>query len=201
MNRLEKFISMNRFLVFVFFALLLSYSVSGQRKKTEPTSSAPTASAFSEKIKGLKPYTGFLNYYYDEKNDKIFLSIESFDTEFLYIVSLPAGIGSNDIGLDRGQLGGERIVKFEKRGPKVLMIEPNYRYRAITNNIDERKAVEQAFAQSVLWGFTVVADEGGKVLVDATDFFLQDAHDVIGTLKATQQGSYGLDKSRSAFYS
>jgi hypothetical protein len=200
MNRLEKFTSMNRFLVFVFFALLLSYSVSAQRKKTESASPAPTTSAFSEKIKGLKPYTGFLNYYYDEKTDKIFLSIESFDTELLYIVSLPAGIGSNDIGLDRGQLAGERIVKFERRGPKVLLIEPNYRYRAITNNVDEQRSVQEAFAQSVLWGFTVVAEEGGKVLVDASDFFMQDAHDVIGTLRATNQGNYSLDKSRSAFY-
>jgi hypothetical protein len=102
--------------------------------------------------------------------------------------------------LDRGQLGGERVVKFEKRGPKVLLIEPNYRYRAISNNPDERKAVEEAFAHSVLWGFKVEIEEEGKVLVDATDFFMQDAHDVAGTLKSTGQGSYSVDKSRSAFY-
>ncbi len=191
---------MNRFLILIFCFLFSCTFTLAQRKKAAPASSQPVSSAYAEKIKGLKPYPGFLNYYYDEKNDKIFLSIESFDTEFLYIVSLPAGIGSNDIGLDRGQLGGERIVKFERRGPKVLMVEPNYRYRAITTNADERKSVEEAFAQSVLWGFVVAAEEGGKVLVEATDFFLQDAHDVIGTLRSTQQGSYTLDKSRSAFY-
>lgn len=148
----------------------------------------------------MKYYPGYFDFYYDEKQDKIFLVIDKFNTEFLYVNSLPAGIGSNDIGLDRGQLGDDRIVKFERRGPKVLMVQPNYRFRAITNNTDEQKAVEQAFAQSVLWGFTVTAEEENKVLVDATDFYFQDVHDVIGRLRNQQQGNYSLDKSRSAFY-
>ncbi|HNP07293.1 MAG TPA: DUF5117 domain-containing protein, partial [Cyclobacteriaceae bacterium] len=148
----------------------------------------------------MKKYEGFFEFYYDEKQDKIFLVIDKFNEEFLYINSLSAGIGSNDIGLDRGQLGGERIVKFDKRGPKVLLIQPNYRYRANSDNAMERRAVEQAFAQSALWGFTVVAEETNRVLVDATDFFLRDSHDVIGQLKSSKQGNYSLDKSRSAIY-
>ncbi|HEY3429136.1 MAG TPA: zinc-dependent metalloprotease [Cyclobacteriaceae bacterium] len=169
-----------------------------QKKKNEPAPSSP--SGIAAKVAGMKYSPGYFDFYYDEKQDKIFLVIDKFDTEFLYVNSLPAGVGSNDIGLDRGQLGDDRIVKFERRGPKVLLIQPNYRYRAISENADERKAVEQAFAQSVLWGFTVTAEEGGKVLVDASDFYLQDMHDVIGALKSQQQGSYSLDKSRSAFY-
>ncbi len=200
MNKLEKLISMKRYLISALCLVCIVSPILAQRKKTASTSVQLPASSFAEKIKGLKSYIGFQNYYYDEKTDKIYLSIENFDTEFLYIVSLPAGVGSNDIGLDRGQLSGERIVKFERRGPKVLMVEPNYKYRAITNNADEQKSVQEAFAQSVLWGFVVAAEEDGKVLVDASDFFLQDAHDVIGTLRSTQQGSYSLDKSRSAFY-
>ncbi len=82
----------------------------------------------------------------------------------------------------------------------MLLIEPNYAFRAISDNAAERKAVEEAFAQSVLWGFTIVAEDNGRVLVDASDFFLSDAHDVIGTLRSTQQGTFALDKSRSAFY-
>jgi hypothetical protein len=169
-----------------------------QKKKTEPASPAP--SGMATKVSGMKHFPGYFDFYYDEKQDKIFLVIDKFNTEFLYVNSLPAGVGSNDIGLDRGQLGDDRIVKFERRGPKVLLVQPNYRYRAITDNADERNAVEQAFAQSVLWGFTITAEEAGKVLVDASDFYLQDAHDVIGTLKSQQQGNYSLDKSRSAFY-
>jgi hypothetical protein len=172
-----------------------------QKKKTEaqPTP-APQATGIAAKVAGMKHFPGYFDFYYDEKQDKIFLVVDKFNTEFLYVNSLPAGIGSNDIGLDRGQLGNDRIVKFERRGPKILMTQPNYQFRAITSNVDERNAVEQAFAQSVLWGFTVTAEEKDKVLVDATDFYFQDAHDVIGRLRGQQQGNYSLDKSRSAFY-
>ncbi|WKZ59417.1 MAG: zinc-dependent metalloprotease [Cyclobacteriaceae bacterium] len=172
-----------------------------QKKKTEAQPApTPQATGIAAKVAGMKHYPGYFDFYYDEKQDKILLVIDKFDTEFLYVNSLPAGIGSNDIGLDRGQLGNDRIVKFERRGPKILMTQPNYQFRAITSNVDERNAVEQAFAQSVLWGFTVTAEEKDKVLVDATDFYFQDAHDVIGRLRGQQQGNYSLDKSRSAFY-
>ncbi len=152
------------------------------------------------RLAGLKQYKGFIDFYYDEKQDKVFLLLDTLNAEFLYVVSLSAGVGSNDIGLDRGQLGGERIVKFDRRGPKVLLIEPNYRYRAISDNHDERKSVEEAFAQSVLWGFKIEAEDGNRLLVDATDFFMQDAHQVSLALKTSKQGTYKLDKERSALY-
>lgn len=183
--------------------MLLTFSVSAQKKNTAPVPAAtpaPSLSPIEAKVAGMKKYPGYFEFYYDEKQDKVFLLIDKFDTEFLYVESLTAGIGSNDIGLDRNQLGSERVVKFERRGPKVLLTQLNYNYRAISNNQAERRAVEEAFAQSVLGGFTVTAEENGKVLVDASDFLLQDAHDVVGRLRASQQGSYTLDKSRSAFY-
>ena len=181
--------------------LLITSFTFAQKKKTEPTPPAPPQpTGIAAKVSGMKHFPGYFDFYYDEKQDKIFLVIDKFNTEFLYVNSLPAGIGSNDIGLDRGQLGDDRIVKFERVGPKVLMIQPNYRYRAITDNQDERNAVEQAFARSVLWGFTVTAEENGKVLVDASDFYFQDARDVIGVLRSQQQGTFTIDKSRSAFY-
>src|SRR5258706_9081207 len=184
------------------FALLLilsSVQLFAQKIKEE---TKPAAATFSieAKVAGMKKFSGYFDFYYDEKQDKIHLLIDKFDTEFLYIPSLTAGVGSNDIGLDRNQLNRERIVKFERRGPKILITEPNYFYRAVSNNEAERKAVAESFAQSILWGFTVEAEEPGKVLVDATDFLIQDMHDVVGSLKSSQQGSYSLDKSRSAFY-
>lgn len=184
--------------------LLISvlFQASAQRKKQAQAAveEKPAANGIASKVSGMKHFPGFLNFYYDEKTDKIYLLIDRFDTEFLFIESLTAGVGSNDIGLDRNQLGRERVVKFERRGPKVLLTEPNYRYRAISSNPAERQAVAEAFAQSVLWGFTITAEEDGKVLTDASDFFLQDAHDVAGSLRNTQQGTYSVDKSRSAFY-
>ena len=154
----------------------------------------------ASKTSGMKKVPGYFTYYYDEATGKIWLEIDKFKQDFLYVNSLPAGLGSNDIGLDRGQLGGQRVVYFEKFGPKVMLVQPNLDYRAITNNKNEARAVEESFAKSILWGFKAEAQDGNKVLVDATDFLLRDAHDVTGSIKRSRQGSYKLDASRSALY-
>jgi len=148
--------------------------------------------------KGLTKYTGYFNFYWDENTGRVLLVVDKLNTEFLYVNSLPAGIGSNDLGLDRGQIGDSRIVKFIKSGPKILLVQPNYAYRAVSNNADERKSVEEAFAQSVLWGFKAEAQEGGEILIDFTPFLLRDAHHIADRLGS--QGSYSLDESRSAVY-
>jgi hypothetical protein len=111
-----------------------------------------------------------------------------------------AGMGSNDVGLDRGQLGNERIVYFHRIGPKVLLIQPNYYYRANTSDPKEKQSVADGFAKSALWGFKVEAEEKSRVLVDATDFFLDDAHGIVTRLKNQKMGNYKVDKSRSAIH-
>lgn len=153
-----------------------------------------------EKTKGCKAYPGFLNFYWDAHTGKIWLEINRLDSEVLYQPSLASGLGSNDVGLDRGLLGEGAVVKFTRAGNKVLMIQPNYDYRAITNHQAERRAVGQSFAQSTLWGFTVEAETKGAVLVDATGFLLSDVMQVAGRLKSMHQGSYSLDAGRSALY-
>jgi hypothetical protein len=156
--------------------------------------------SLAEKTAGMKRLDGYFPLYWDEKAGKLFLEIERWGGEFLYVNSLPAGLGSNDVGLDRGQIGDSRIVRFERSGPKVLLVQPNYGYRATTENPAERRAVEEAFAQSVLWGFQAEAEESGRVLVDATSFFLRDAHGIPAALQRSKQGTYRLDASRSALY-
>ncbi|MBT6881132.1 MAG: DUF5117 domain-containing protein [Flavobacterium sp.] len=153
---------------------------------------------FFKDSKTVTKHEGYVTFYYDESTDKIFLQIENLQQEFLYVNSLSEGVGSNDIGLDRGQLGNTRIVKFMKAGNKLLLIQPNQDYRAITDNLEEKKSVEQAFAKSVIHGFVIKETNQGKYLVDATSFFMRDAHGVQGRLSARKQGSYSLDKSRSA---
>jgi hypothetical protein len=160
----------------------------------------PAQTNIAKKTEGMRKLPGYFPLYWDAKAGKLWLEIDRWNTEFLHVVSLPAGIGSNDIGLDRGQLGNERIVRFERVGPKVLLTEPNYSFRASGDNRDEQRSVEQAFAQSVIWGFTAEAEDGDRVLVDATAFYLNDAHHVIEVLRTTKQGSYRLDASRSAVY-
>ncbi len=156
-------------------------------------------SQFSEKSKDYQKFNGFFNFYYDDSNDKIYLEVEDLDKEFLYVYSLSSGIGSNDLGLDRGQLGNEQVVYFKKVGSKLLLIQPNLRFRALTDNDLEKKSVEQAFAKSVLWGFKIEEEKSGKYIIDITDFLMQDAHGVSRRLKQAKEGSYSLDKSKSAF--
>ena len=157
-------------------------------------------SSIAEKTANLKKYEGFMPFYWDEDSGKIWLEVSKLNQEFLYISSLPSGLGSNDIGLDRGLLGDEKVVFFNKVGRKIMLIQPNLRYRAITNDANEKRAIEQSFAQSTLWGFTVEAEENGKYLVDATDFLMTDPMGIPDRLKDMKQGSYAMDKSRSAMY-
>ena len=164
------------------------------------TTHAEKSQTIAEKVAGMQKFPGFFPFYWDAKAGRMWLEIDKWDTEFLYVESLPAGIGSNDIGLDRGQLGNSVIVRFDRVGPRVLLVAPNYNFRATTNNPDERLAVKDAFAESTLWGFDVVAEEGTRVLVDATNFYLRDVHQVTNTLQRQQQGTYRLEPSRSAFY-
>jgi len=158
------------------------------------------AQGIAAKTSNLQKIDGYVPLYWDAANGKMWMEIARFNTELLYQTSLPAGIGSNPIGLDRGQLGGTYVVQFERVGPKVLMIQPNYRYRALSNDEAERRAVADSFARSVIWGFKVEASEGDKVLVDATSFFLRDAHGVAERLRGSRQGNFRFDESRSVFY-
>jgi hypothetical protein len=157
-----------------------------------PTIAGKTASA--------KILPGYFNLFWDAQQGRLWLSIDKWNSEFLYQSSLAAGVGSNDIGLDRGQLGDAGIVRFERSGNKVLLIEENLHYRAISEDADEKRAVKDSFAESVLAGFTVVAEENAAALVDATDFFLRDAHHIPETLQRTHQGNYRLDPQRCAIY-
>jgi hypothetical protein len=158
------------------------------------------AQTISGKTEGMEKFPGYFTLYWDAKAGKIWLEIDKFDTEFLYVSSLKAGLGSNDVGLDRVQLGRTRLVKFQRFGPKVLLTQISYSYRAISDNPDERKAVEDSFAKSVIWSSQIEAEENGRVLVDASPFLLSDTRNIVCTLKQRNQGDYRLDSTRSAIY-
>ena len=163
---------------FVIFLLIVSFSFSNENK--------------------IKEFKGFFDFSYDESKDKIFLQVDKLDYEFLYVGSLASGVGSNDIGLDRGQLGSERLVKFIKKGNKLLLVEPNLYFRSETKNISEKKSVEQAFAKSVIFGFEIIETNDNHYLIDFTPFLMFDRHGVAKRLRDTKQGSYKIDKTKSA---
>lgn len=146
---------------------------------------------------------GYFDTYYDAGLNRLYARIpqERLKESFLYVYSLSQGIGSNDIGLDRGQLGSEQVVYFEQRGQRVFLVQPNLAFRALTNNPLEKASVEQAFAKSVRYGFEVKGHEKGDLIIELTDFLLQDAHGVSARLASAKQGSYSLDLSKSALNS
>lgn len=164
------------------------------------SASAQTPVTIAQFTAGMTRNPGFMTYYWDARKGKIWLEISTFDTEFLYYPALAQGVGSNDIGLDRGRLGQEHVVKFGRSGNKVLLIEPNYAYRAITNDPLERRAVAESFAQSVHAGFEIAAEEGNRVLVDLTPFLMQDAVGAAPAIAQAKQGNYKFDPMRSAMY-
>lgn len=151
-----------------------------------------------ENVTTMKRHEGFYDFYYQENEDRIYLVVEELETEFLYVHSLSSGVGHNDLGLDRGQIGGQAVVFFKKAGNKILMVQPNLKYRANTSNLLEAAAVEQAFAKSVLFGFEILDQQKGKYLIELSDMLLSDAHGVSERLADFKQGDFSVDPSRSA---
>src|SRR4051794_18644544 len=94
--------------------------------------------AVAKKVAGMERIDGYVPLYWDANTGKLFMEISRFDSEFLYQVSLATGVGSNPVGLDKGQLGAGRVVAFRRIGPRVLLIQRNYEYRATSDNPAER---------------------------------------------------------------
>ena len=182
----------------VFIVLLLAVFV--QVKHAAVAEQPEALPTIAEKTDDLQEFTGFFRFWWDDRKGRVWLEIAELGKEFLYVNALSTGLGSNPVGLDRGQLGQDRLVRFERIGPKILLQQRNLRYRARTENAAERRAVEDSFAQSVLWGGEVAAESDGKVLVDITGFLLRDAHGAARRLKVRGQNDFRLDVSRSAVY-
>jgi Met-zincin/Domain of unknown function (DUF5117) len=187
-------------MLFLVFVILVLGGSAAAAQPAQPTPAARRADAtgtIEDRTAGMKKIDGYFPLYWEESAGRLWMEISRFNTEVLYITGLGAGLGSNDIGLDRGQLSGSKIVLFERIGPKVLMVQPNFRYRATSDNPAEVRAVRDAFARSVLWGFPVAAASGSRVLVDLTEYLVRDTHDVTPRLRP---GTYRFEASRSSIY-
>ncbi len=165
-----------------------------------PSAAQEAPPSVEDKTSGMQAIEGFFDLYWEDATGKLFLAIDELETEFLYSVSMGSGLGSNPVGIDRGQLGGSYILRPTRVGPRVLFIEPNYQYRAQSDNPLEVQAVQDAFASSVHWGFDIVARTGDRVLVDATPFFMRDARGAAEQMRRAGQGTFALDADRSALH-
>ena len=154
--------------------------------------------AIAERVAGFQKLDGFFPLYWDEPTGTLYFEIPKLDTEILYVSGIGAGMGSNDIGIDRAQLGAERHRQLPARGPE----DPDgpAQLRLPRGQRQPRRAasaVEDAFAKSVIWGFTATAETDGRVLVDASDFLMRDSDNVAARLRPA---SYRFDRTRSAVY-
>lgn len=183
---------MPRFALLALTLVALPPPSAGALLAQEPAAALPSIAA---KTATMRKLDGFLPLYWDAQSGRLWLEIPG-DTEVLWVSGLAAGLGSNDIGLDRGQVQDSRIVRFHRVGPKVLLEQPNFSFRASSGDAREVRAVEDAFAKADLWGFTVAAATGDHVLVDATDFLVRD---VTGMASRLRPGTYRFDPSRSVF--
>ncbi|MGE3275194.1 MAG: zinc-dependent metalloprotease [Vicinamibacterales bacterium] len=187
---------MHKRFVFLIAGILLAALPAAAQQAAAGRASGP-APTIEDRTSGMRKMDGYFPMYWEERTGSLFLEIPRLDTDVLYILGLSAGLGSNDIGLDRGEGGGTRIVRFQRVGPKVLMVQPNMTFRSSSPNPLEVKSVEDSFAKSVLWGFTVAAETGDRLLVDATEFILRDN---FGAANALKPGNYRVDRTRSALF-
>ncbi|MFT5431308.1 MAG: hypothetical protein ACI9OJ_001987 [Myxococcota bacterium] len=167
---------------------------------TQAQAQDTTLPSISDKTDGMEAIQGFFNLYWDDATGSIYWEIGEPDREFLWQMSMGSGLGSNPIGIDRGQLRGTHVLEAKRVGPRVLLMEPNYRFQARSDNATEVQAVRDAFAPSVHWGFDIAAQTGDRMLVDATAFFLRDARGIIDQIAGRGQGRFVFDKSRSAIH-
>ncbi|RUO30820.1 peptidase [Aliidiomarina sedimenti] len=148
----------------------------------------------------MEKQAGYYTFYIDAADDALYLAVPKQSDAFIFQSSLPRGVGSNDLGLDRGQLGKTRLAEFSVHGDRVLLSEKNTDYQALTDNDAERRSVEEAFAESVLWGFDVVAQSDDHVLIDYTPFLYTDIHGIGPRLKELDEGDFSVDATRSVLW-
>ena len=160
---------------------------------------AQPAASLAERTKGLERSDGFLPVYWDAARGRLLVEVPVFDRDVLYFVSAASGAGSVELPFDRGILTTE-VIHFQRSGPRVLVVAQNVRYRAVNGSPAQVENVRDSFATSVLASLPVEAEEGARVLVDATPLFMRDAADVEGRLRRVNQGTFRFDAGRSGFH-
>jgi hypothetical protein len=171
--------------------------------RDKPGASAPLP-AIAKVTGKLEKRSGLVTFYVDRRQGKLWLAVPPAREKsgevasYIYQESIATGLGSNPVGLDRGQLGDPQIVTLRRIGGRVLVEAPNFKFRALTTDAAERQAVRESFAPSILWAGEVAAeDRDGTALVDFTSFLVRDAHGIVERLKGAEQGSWSLDEKRS----
>lgn len=192
----------------VLSALLLGPATAFAAKKPAAPA-APPPSPVEAKVAGLDRRAGLLDLYLDSKAGKVWLALPAPSGpggrigSYLYAVTLASGLGSNPVGLDRGQVADTQVLDVRRVGGRILFEVQNLGFRAgarvSSENAAERRAVAESFAPSVIWAAPIEAEDGtGRVLVDLTSFLLRDSHGIAAALAIARQGAWSLDAGKSA---
>lgn len=163
-----------------------------------PATAAEAPKTFADHTRALASQPGFIELWRDADKGRVLLSVRELDQSFLLTISLPYALGSNDVGLDRAQAGEGKVVRFQKFGNRLFLVQENTRFVARSADADERNAVAESFAGAVLWSGDILASEGARHLVDFSSYLLADQHGVVQRLADTKQGAYRIDEKRSA---
>ncbi len=182
----------------------LSFAAAFAATLTLPASAqqaAPTgvSTSISARTAGLEKRDGFIPVYLNDRTGAVWLELPADSTRVLFMTTLATGLGSNDLGLDRGSGGGVRMARFDKAGERVLLTFENTQYRS-SGGADNQRTVAEGFAASTVAALPLLAEEGGRLLVDATDLVLRDWNDIAGTLTRNRQGTYTVARDRSRPY-
>ena len=172
----------------------------------------------ADPIAGATLEAGFVDVYRNVDTGSVIIGVKELDQPFLLVTSLPGGLGSNDIGLDRGQVGKQYLARFKRVGKRLLLVADNTRFVADSNDADERQAAADAFAPSVLWAGPIIDPQSETrrhkdaqapaLLVDIGPYLSGDRHGIAAAmggpqgiaaaLATTDQGVYTIDPERSA---
>jgi hypothetical protein len=185
--------------------LAAAFAVSGPAFAQAPADKPATSAekpvermvSLNERIKDLRRYEGFQPFFWDAKKGQLLLDVSRWNEEFLYGAGLAGGAGILEVSLDRGQLGDLRLCRFERAGPRVLLHQKQMAHRSGVSDPERARVVEESFPSAVLASMPIVAEEGDRVLADATAFLLSDT-DILPGLKRAGIGDWKQDAARSA---
>jgi hypothetical protein len=178
--------------------VLLAIPAVATRAQDAPAPATTPATTIAARTAGFERRDGFVPLYLDGRQGRLYAELPRESLRGLFWTSLATGVGSNPVGLDRGASGDDQVVRFDRRGDRMLMVFENTRFRTSLDDAAHRRSVDESFPASTVASLPVLAEEGNRVLVDLSEVAYRDWNDVGGTLARLNQGSYTVARDRSS---
>lgn len=142
-------------------------------------------------FKGTVSRDGLLPTHVDNAGGRILFTLppaggDGVSDRFLFTASLRTGLGAAPTYLDRGRIGTTQVLAFRRIGKKVAAQFDNPRFRATgADPLDPSGSAD--FATSVVWMGDVAATlSDGSIVVDLSDFLIEDMVGIADSLNQTR---------------